>query len=492
MPHRSAGTRPAGHGNLSRVAARALGWSFLSTAVTKFGLVGFGVLLARLLGPHQYGDVAVAMAALLAVLSFNELGVSLAIVRWRDEPAQIVPTVATISVGTSALLFVAAFFAAPAFSQAMGAPGATPVVRVTSLIIITNGVASVPAAVLQRHFMQDRQMAADQVHGWLGAVVSLALALRGFGAMSVAVGQVSGAAAGGIMLIVLAPLRISFGFDRSVALRLLRFGLPLAGSGLVVFLVGNVDNFIVGHMLGATILGFYVLAWNLASLPVNMFSQPVRSVAPAFFARLQDNPTAMHNGFVSAAGLLGAVTFPVCLVISGCAAPLVKFIYGGHWAGAAQPLAWLAILAALRVFFELAYDYFVVLARSRVVLAVQLGWLAALIPALMAGADLGGIRGVSAAGVVVALGMVVPWYLYELSRASVRLGALARRLWLPIVMAMLAGLAAWGVSKAVQNDFGAIAISGVIGSAVVGLSVYSRRSALAELRHAETIRAGFS
>ena len=37
----------------------------------------------------------------------------------------------------------------------------------------------------------------------------------------------------------------------------------------------------VGNVLGATALGYYVLAYNLSGWPVGMFSQPVRSVAPA-------------------------------------------------------------------------------------------------------------------------------------------------------------------------------------------------------------------
>ena len=78
-------------------ASRALGWSFLSNAGARFGTLAIGVLLARLLGPHAFGTFAVALVALLAVLSFNELGVSLAIVRWQGDPAEIAPTVTTLS-----------------------------------------------------------------------------------------------------------------------------------------------------------------------------------------------------------------------------------------------------------------------------------------------------------------------------------------------------------------------------------------------------------
>src|ERR1039458_2807890 len=73
-------------------ASRALGVSFINIAAARLGTLAFGILLARLLGPHEFGTYAVAFVALLAVLSFNELGVSLAIVRWPGEPREIAPT----------------------------------------------------------------------------------------------------------------------------------------------------------------------------------------------------------------------------------------------------------------------------------------------------------------------------------------------------------------------------------------------------------------
>ena len=56
----------------------------------------------------------------MAVLSFNELGVSLAIVRWPGDPREIAPTVATLAVGSSAVIYAGCWFAAPWFAAAMG------------------------------------------------------------------------------------------------------------------------------------------------------------------------------------------------------------------------------------------------------------------------------------------------------------------------------------------------------------------------------------
>ena len=250
----------------------------------------------------------------------------------------------------------------------------------------------------------------------------------------------------------------------------------------MAFAVTNVDQLVVGRVLGATALGFYALALNLATWPVTMFSLPVRNVAPAAFARLQHDQEAMRTAFLSSSALLCAVALPVCLVIGGSATPLIRFAYGARWLPASRVLLWLSLLAALTIFFQLAYDYFVVLARARVVFTVQLGWLLVLIPALIAGARLGGIVGVGVAGAAVAGGVILPWYLHELRRAGIRRRVLGSRLRLPLAGAAAAGLAAAGATRVLPNDLAALAVSGVAGLAVVGLLVFRMRASLTRLR----------
>jgi O-antigen/teichoic acid export membrane protein len=469
---------------LSGLASRALGWSFFNNALARLGTLGIGILLARLLGPHAFGAFAVALVALLALLSFNELGVSLAIVRWEGAPGEIAPTVATISVLSSIVIYIGCFLGAPAFANAMGAPSAASVIRVLALNIVVDGVVATPAALMQRYFRQDRKMIADQVNNWLGAAVSVFLAWKGMGAMSLAIGRMTGAVAAGVLFVVFSPEPLRFGFDRARARALFHFGLPLAGASIVVFAVTNVDQLVVGRVLGATALGFYALAFNLASWPVNMFSVPVRSVAPAVFSRLQHDPPAMRTGFLSTAGLLGSATLPICLLISGIAIPLLRFVYGARWVPASKALIWLALLAALRILFELVYDYFVVLARSRVVFTVQLVWLIALVPALIAGTLTDGIAGAAIAEVAVAALLVIPWYLRELSKVGIQRRALAGRLWLPVVAAVAVGAAAAGAARVIPNDFAACAVGGVLALMAAALLIYRMRPALAMLRPA--------
>ncbi len=486
---RAPGIAPSGsQDSLGQRASGALAWSVLNTAVSKLGTLAVGIALARLLGPEAFGTFAVAMVALMAVLSFNELGVSLAIVRWQGDPHLIAPTVATVSIVSSVVLFAACYAVAPTYTAAMGDPGATPVVRLMFVALLINGLVASPAALMQREFMQKQRMLVDQVNVWLGAVVSITLAMVGMGAMSLAVGRTAGSVVSAVLFIWYAPRGLRLGLDRSLLRPLLRFGLPLAGSSVIVFAAGYADQIVVGAMLTPKELGFYVLAFNLASWPVAMFSQPLRSVAPAAFARLRDDPSAMTSSLKWVIGVLAAVAFPVCFLLAGASTPIIHVVYGDQWAGSAPILAWLALLGALRILFELAYDYLVVLGKTRTIFGIQIVWLVVLVPALVGGATLSGTEGVAAAQFLVALMLVLPLYMYRIAGTGLPARAFGRRLVLPLI----GGAVVWGgsvlLSAEVQHDLRACVGAGALALAVIALLLVLEGSVVHRLREFRSVQ----
>jgi len=468
--------------SLLHQVAFGLRWSFFSTVIGRAGSLLAGIVLARLLTPREFGMFAVAMVAFLGLTSFNELGVSLAIVRWPGDVARIAPTVTTLAIGASALLFAGCFVGAPWFASALGAPAATGVVRLMGVAVLIDGITAVPASLLQRTFRQDRRTIADLANLAVGGLVSIALAAYGFGAWSLAWGRIAGNSTSAVLLILLSPARTLPGFDAKEARELLAFGLPLAGASLLVFAVLNTDYIIVGGLLGPVALGFYLLAFNVSSWPVNIFSTPVRNVSLAGFSRLLGDQAALQSSFCRSLGWLMAVTLPVCVLLAVLATPLVRLIYGAKWVPAAAALTFLAILAAFRVALELAYDFLVAVGKSRALLWLQGLWLLALIPTLATGARLAGIRGVGAGHLAVALLVVTPAALWQLRRQGITGWELARNLARPTLAAALAGLTAAAVQAVVRSDVPDLALAGFLGGAVYAIAMRPMLSRLTTLR----------
>lgn len=443
-------------------ASSAFGWSVLNTVLSRLGTLGIGIALARVLGPESFGTFAVALVALMAVLSFNELGVSLAIVRWPGDPARIVPTVNTISVVSSGIFCALAILAAPMFTEAVGDSGATDVIRILIVSVFINGIVASPAALLQRNFQEKKRLGIDQVNVWVGAVLSLVLALTGMGAMALAVGRVTGSLISAAMFLKASPLPYRFGLDRTLVGPLLRFGLPLAGTSIIFFAVGYADQLVTGSVLGTTALGFYLLAFNLANLPISIIAQPLRRVAPASFSAVQHDPARLNDALMSIVSVLGCTLLPTVAFLAVCGEPLVSLVYGQPWLPAVAALSPLFVASVCKVFCDLAYDYLVVLGKSGAVLVVQFVGLVALIPLLLAGGAWFGLAGVAAAQAAITGFVILPLYLWRLSKSCVKVVSLFEVMLLPLTAAIATGAVAWTAASLIPGDLAALAVGGAI------------------------------
>lgn len=403
-----------------------LGWSFANNVAARIANVAVGVVLARLLAPEDYGIFAAATIVLTAALSMNELGVSLAVIRWPGSPTRVAPTVTTLALAWSLVLYAACFLLAPVVASSLGSPHATTLIRVLGLAILVDAVASVPAALLTRAFGQRQRMVIDLACIVLNAAVSVGLALGGLGPWALAWGFLASSLLSGLLTLVWAPQRYWPGFDVAVVGELLRFGLPLAGASVLLFLTLNVDYAVVGHQLGAVALGLYTLAFNLCSWPVNLVSVAIRRVSFAGFSRLAEGEADAGAAFATAFALVLALTIPMCAVLGVYARQAVAVLYGATWLPAADALTLMCVLGAVRVVVELGYDYLAALGRTSSNMLLQGVWFVVLVPTLTLGADLDGIRGVAAAHALVAVVVILPLFLAIARRGGVRLHDLVR------------------------------------------------------------------
>jgi O-antigen/teichoic acid export membrane protein len=451
---------------LARTAGRALWWSIANNSVGRLGTTLVGVVLARILVPEDYGMYAVALVALNGLLSVNELGVSLAVVRWPGDVARIAPTVKSVALACSFVLWIATFFAAPLFASALNAPDAVRVVQLLTLSILIDALTAVPAALMTRDFMQRERMIVDSAGFLVSSSLAVALALAGYGVYALVWSALVGNLVNALFILRYAPRRFPFGFRRSVLPELLSFGLPLALASVLVIAMLNIDYIVVGAHLGPTQLGFYLLAFNLAMWPVNMFSAPARRISLPLFARLNAGETDASAAFVPVCALLLLVTLPACVMLAMFAEPLIRIAYGDKWLPAASVLPWLTVLALVRVVGELVYDFFVALGTSLPALALQAVWLAALVVALPLAVRAGGLQGVAMAHAAVATAIVIPAFAFVLMRAGVSVRAMAAQLFRPLTAAGLAAAAGiGGVLLVPDHRF----VQMALGCALVGL-----------------------
>ncbi len=460
---------------IAKSAGRGLRWSFVASFATKVASFAMGLVLARLLVPADFGLYAIALAATAFVMHVNDVGLIAATVQWRGRLREVAPTASTLAAVFSAGVYGIFWFGAPAFAALAGNPDAAPVVRLLTMLILVDGLTAIRVAALQRRFQQNRLAIANMVGFAVQAPVTVFLAVSGAGAYSFVGGQVVQSVVTGILVFIWAGVPVKVGLDRAVAARLLRYGVPLAVSLGVEALLMNADFVIVGRIMGATALGFYLLAFNVSSWVTNMIGTAVRYVSVASFSRLSEKDGALSASMQRAIPLLLTGVLPMVALMGVLSAPLIAFLYGDRWAAAAPVLTFLMVLTVVRLLAGLALDALMGAGATRSAMWVNVGWASVLVPVLIVGTHLDGIRGAAfghvAAGVLVAL----PLSAIALHHVGVRLAPIVPALVRPASAAVLAGISALLVSHVVgDSPFVKLAAGGTAGMLVYLTAAVSR------------------
>jgi O-antigen/teichoic acid export membrane protein len=488
--HLAAGGTSTEHvDKIGRRAGRGLTWSLLGTFSTKLGSFALGLVLARLLTPADFGVYAVALAVTAFAMHVNDAGIIAACVQWRGKLEEMAPTGAAIAVLSSVFLYGVLWLAAPGFATLSGAPEATPVVRLLTLIIVVDGITAVRVAALLRRFEQDRLTKATMI-GWLaGAAVTLPMAFAGAGAYSFASGGLATSVVTGALVFRMANLPIKLGFDREIAKKLFRFGLPLAASLGIEALLLNADYVIVGNVLGVAAMGYYLLAFNVSSWVPGLLGSAVRWVSVPSFSRLaEQDAETLALGVRRSVPLLLAAILPVAVVIAILSPQLVDFLYGEKWGPSAVALRYLMVLMVVRMLASLAFDILTALGSTRYTVWLNAGWAVALVPALWVGAHLDGIRGAAIAHGVVGVFVALPLAVWALRLAGVSLVSTLPALVRPTIGAAIAAAVIMLIDSVVSgSSFVQLLLAGSAGLIVYILVVVP----LDQFRQLNTLRAHF-
>jgi PST family polysaccharide transporter len=489
-PHLAAGDSSAEHvDQIGRKAGRGLTWSLVGTFITKAGSFALGLVLARLLAPADFGVYAVALAVMTFSMHVNDVGIHAACVQWRGKLEEMAPTGALMALLTSLFLYGVLWLTAPAIATLSGAPEATPLVRLLTLVIVVDGITAVRSSALLRRFEQDRLTKANVIGMVANVVVALPLAAAGLGAYSMASGQLAASVVTGALVFMYANLPIKLGFDREVYKKLVAFGLPLAVSLGIEAALLNADFVIVGNVLGVVALGYYLLAFNISNWVPGIVGTAVRYVSVPSFSRLAERDAeTLALGVRRSVPALVAVILPAAIVMATLAPQLVEFLYGDKWGPSAAAVRYLAVLMVVRMLTSLAFDILTGLGATRYTVWLNAGWAVALVPALWIGAHMDGIRGVAIAHGVVAVFVALPLAVLALRVAGVSLVPTLPALVRPTIGAAIAAAVILLIDSVVNgNSFGQLSLAGGAGMIVYILVVVP----LDKLRQVTALRAHF-
>ncbi|HEV8240899.1 MAG TPA: oligosaccharide flippase family protein [Thermoanaerobaculia bacterium] len=299
------------------------------------------LVLLRLVLPEGHGVYELALRIVTVAAAVRDLGLPYQLVR---DPRKPYGTVLAFVTASGALLTLALVFAAPwVGALAPHTPQLPAVLRVFAVWVLLDGLAVVPRAFFERELSIGSLVAPEIWRGLGVAVVSVALAWRGWGYWSFVAGDLVGAA-------VLAgwswwkawgkvPLRL----ETALVPDLIRRSSLLFFIWIAVQLVTNVDAFVVEWFREATTVGLYTKAYWVVFL-VAIVAYP-RALFPTLVEYLPDRARFVELFRLSAIQLVGCQAVASWFIVCN-AEKTIRVLFGPdlRWQAAAPILRALAFV----------------------------------------------------------------------------------------------------------------------------------------------------
>lgn len=265
-------------------------------------------IVARNLTPWDYGVVGFAGIIIGFLYHFSDVGIASAAISRSSLSTQSLQTAFTLKVFLGCGAFLVAYLLAPFAHHFFQHPATANVVRVLSLDFLINTIGFMPIVRL----MREQNYRALTIPGISNAVARcvlvVTLILLGWSYWAVVFADVGATLVSVIALQFVKPVPFGLHFDRADARLYLRFGGPLLGSGVLVFLIFNLDNLLVGSVMGSAQLGYYALAFTWGSFICGLLYDTVNNVLLPAFAEIQRDLAAMRRGYLKTVGLAGFVS----------------------------------------------------------------------------------------------------------------------------------------------------------------------------------------
>jgi O-antigen/teichoic acid export membrane protein len=332
-------------------SSRKLAFGAIASGTVNVIKVGLQLLLlpvmARLLGPEEFGIYALALptVSFVALLADGGLGATLArepetsTLVWSSAFWFLLLTGCALAIGASGFGILLSYF--------VHQPRVSPMIALLSLSLVFL-VLSVPAgARLTRRRNLGVGAAADLVANLTGAVVAVVLAINGAGAWSLVAQYLSTYAMRAIVLNIGAFEMPRLEFSMSSIHPHMASGRLFIGTRLTEYIGRVVESALIDRLFGTALLGSFTFANQVSRFATETVSNV--SWAALYVQALTADRTSVVDIHRRLCRMLAGILFPTTFLGAAAAPELIDALLGPKWIGLALMLRVFLPMSALLV-----------------------------------------------------------------------------------------------------------------------------------------------
>lgn len=327
----------------------AIKWSFAGIWGERSLVALFTVILAALLGPKDFGLVAIAWIFVTFIQMFLDQGLVAALIQKQDLQQEHLDAVFWMDLGLSLLLLGISVMLSHWWAAVNHAPQVATIISALSLCIPIEGLAIVQKTMLSKSMDFKSLSIRSAIAAFAGGLVGVAMAFAKAGPWALVGQQITKDVVSLALLWRISPWRPRGAFSWSHLRELLSFSLSNFTAQLGIFVDTQAASILVGIFLGPIPVGLYRLADRIMNSVVVACTSSIQAVALPEFSRWQDNPIELHRSALLCIRLSSTVTLPALACVAAVSDPLMATL-GSQWIPAADVLKVLCALGMVIIF----------------------------------------------------------------------------------------------------------------------------------------------
>jgi len=335
-------------GSLKHKIIRSGFWVVISNTFVRILEFIRSIFLARLLSPEIFGLWGIVNFIRQGIEIFTQTGFGAALIHRQEKVREAADVAWTLNIGRGFILSILCFLAAPFVAQFYNRPILEILLKIVSLSFIIKGFRNINVILLQKELDFKKIAILEQITAFLGIIITIILAYILRNVWALVWGTMAFFTLDCILSYIIQPLKPKFYFEEKLTKEIFRYGIFITGSGIVIFLTTELDNALVGKVLGMEALGYYVLAYTLANLPATQITHVVSRVMFPAYSQVQNDLEKLKTLYLKTLKLVATFAVPAAAGLFVLAPEIIKVVYGERWAPAIPALRVLCIFGMIR------------------------------------------------------------------------------------------------------------------------------------------------
>lgn len=317
--------------SLRKKTAIGLGWSFVETVLNQGVRFILGLILARLLTPHDYGLIGIALVFVAIMEDIVDGGFTNALIQKGKPTEKDYNTVFSTNLCISIILYCILFLAAPYIAVYFNDSLLTLIVRVISVILLIDALMFVPKTKLTKQMNFKIQTKVSFLSSISSAVVGIFMALNGFNVWALVGQQLTRHSIYTLSFLIISRQRLVLAFSLRSFYELFSFGSKLLMADFINSLYRQMYQVVIGKVYSPTTLGHYTRAHQFSSLFSVTFTQIVQKVTFPALSSIQNEGTKLKEAYRILIKVVMYIDFVVMLVLAAIAKPMIVTLLSEKW-----------------------------------------------------------------------------------------------------------------------------------------------------------------